>query len=119
MYIESVLLFPSYNEIVGYTGRSEERLMKQIIIRAWSFIFDHEISPLRHIPDFNVRHMVLQVLGWMWAVAFSVAVGSYTVLAISLVGHAVLFGAAAITVATYITAAKKPRSFMSLARQPS
>lgn len=91
--------------------------MKNPLIFAWNYIFDHEVSPLRHIPDFTVRHMVLQLLGWMWAIAFSVAVGSYTVLAVSLIGHAVLFGAAAITVATYATAARRPQTFLSLARR--
>lgn len=53
----------------------------------------------------------------MWAIAFSVAIGSYTFLAFSLIGHAVLLGAAAITVATYVTAAKQPRAFLTLARR--
>jgi hypothetical protein len=56
--------------------------------------------------------MVLQLLGWMWAIAFSVAIGSYTIFAVSLIGHAVLISAAAITVATYATAAKAPRLFV-------
>ena len=86
--------------------------MTKIIVFAWSFIFDHEASPLRHIPHLNTRHMVLQLLGWMWAIAFSIAVGSYTVLAASLVGHVVLIGAAAITVATYGVAAKRPNLFL-------
>jgi len=63
--------------------------MQKTISSAWSFLFDHEVSPLRHIPHFNTRHMVLQLLGWMWAVAFSVALGSYTVFAVSVIGHAV------------------------------
>lgn len=117
MSAQSVLISPPYNEVAASTGRQEESLVKKFIVYSWSYVFDHEVSPLRHIPDFNVRHMVLQVLGWMWAIAFSIAIGSYTVLAISLIGHAVLFGAAAITVATYIAAAKRPRSFLSLARQ--
>lgn len=91
--------------------------MKNPLIFAWNYIFDHDVSPLRHIPDFTVRHMVLQLLGWMWAIAFSVAVGSYTVLAVSLIGHAVLLGAAAITVATYATAARRPQTFLALARR--
>jgi hypothetical protein len=90
--------------------------MKNIVINAWSFIFDHEVSPLRHIPDFGVRHMVFQLLGWMWAIAFSVAIGSYVFLTISLIGHAVLIGAAAITVATYSTAIKRPNLFLALSR---
>ena len=87
--------------------------MRKVIVFAWGFIFDHRVSPLRHIPHLNTRHMVLQLLGWMWAIAFSIAIGSYTVFAASLIGHAVLLGAVAITVATYGTAAKRPSLFQT------
>lgn len=87
--------------------------MKKTIVSAWGFLFDHEVSPLRHIPHLNTRHMVLQLLGWMWALAFSIAVGSYTVFAASIVGHVVLVGAAAITVATYSAAASRPSVFLA------
>ena len=50
----------------------------------WGFVFNHEVSPLRHIPDVATRHYVLQALGLIWAVAFAVAAGSYTFLAIIL-----------------------------------
>lgn len=90
--------------------------MKNLTIAAWEFVFDHDASPLRHISDFSVRHMVFQMLGWMWAISFSVAIGSYTFMAFSLIGHAVLVSAAAITVATYTTAAKRPDIFKKLAR---
>jgi hypothetical protein len=85
--------------------------MRQQIVRGWNFIFNAEVSPLRHIPDVAVRHYVLQALALMWAVTFAVAIGSYTLLAASIIGHAVLIAAAAITVATYTTAAKKPTLF--------
>lgn len=78
----------------------------------WNFLFDHEVSPVRNIPDVAVRHYILQALGLMWAGAFSIAIGSYTVLAISVLGHTVLIAAAAITVATLTTAAKKPQVFI-------
>ena len=45
--------------------------MIKLIKHAWNFIFDHNVSPLRHIPDLSTRHYVLQALGFMWAVAFS------------------------------------------------
>jgi phage baseplate assembly protein gpV len=48
----------------------------------------------------------------MWVVSFGIALGSYTVLALSVLVHVVLIAAAAITVATYTTAAKKPHLFM-------
>ena len=87
--------------------------MQKFIATAWNFIFDHEVSPLRHIPNVATRHMILQVLGWMWAVAFAVAIGSYWIIPASLIGHAVLIAAAAITTATYTAAATKPALFKS------
>lgn len=85
--------------------------VKTSIVYAWNFLFDHSVSPLRHIPDVGVRHYVLQVLGLMWAVSFSVALGSYTILAASILGHTVLIAAAAVTVATFTVAAKRPKLF--------
>jgi len=85
--------------------------MRKMVAASWSFIFDHEVSPLRNIPDVPTRHMILQILGWMWAVAFATAIGSYALLPVSLIGHAILIAAAAITTATYTVAAKKPALF--------
>lgn len=86
--------------------------MQKMIAHAWNYIFDHEVSPLRHIPDVATRHMILQILGWMWAVAFAVAIGSYAMLPASLLAHSVLIAAAAITAATYTAAATKPSIFV-------
>ena len=88
------------------------RSLQNYIAYAWDFIFNHEVSPLRNIPDVAIRHYVLQALGLMWAVSFSLAIGSYTFLAWSVVGHTVLIAAAAITSATLTTAAKKPEIFI-------
>jgi hypothetical protein len=85
--------------------------MQKIIADSWNFIFDHEVSPLRNIPDVATRHMILQILGWMWACAFAVASGSYLLLPASLLGHAALIAAAATTTATYTAAAYKPEMF--------
>ena len=75
-------------------------------------MFDHKVSPLRHIPDVAIRHYVLQALGLMWAVASAVAAGSYTLFAVSAIGHTVLIAAAAITVATWTAATVKPDVFI-------
>ena len=87
------------------------RNITKAIVFMFNFIFDHEVSPLRNIPDAGVRHYILQILGAMWAVAFSIALGSYTVFAYSLIGHVVLIAAAAITVATWTAATAKPELF--------
>jgi hypothetical protein len=82
------------------------------VVYAWEFLFNHEVSPVRNIPDVAVRHNILQALGLMWAAAFSIAMGSYFVLAVSVLGHAVLIGAIAITVFTLTVASKKPQLFV-------
>src|SRR5512139_476865 len=87
--------------------------MQKFIAESWNFIFNHEVSPLRNIPDVATRHMILQILGWMWAVAFAVASVTYVLLPASLIGHAALIAAAAITTATYTAAACKPDLFAS------
>jgi hypothetical protein len=87
--------------------------MQKLIVDTWKFIFNHEVSPLRNIPDVGTRHMILQVLGWMWAVAFAVATGSYALLPASFIAHAILIAAAAITTATYTAAAYKPDVFVT------
>jgi hypothetical protein len=91
--------------------------MRQLISSAWIFIFDHERSPLRHIPDFGVRCMIFQMLGWMWALSFSLAIGSYTFMAVSMIGHIILVSAIAITAATYTAATKRPQAFLAIARR--
>jgi hypothetical protein len=86
--------------------------VRKVVVYCWDFVFNHEVSPLRHIPDVAIRHYVLQALGLMWAVAFAMAVGSYTFLAVSIIGHVVLFAAVAITVTTWTAATAKPDLFV-------
>ncbi len=93
--------------------------MRRFVVFCWNYVFNHEVNPLRHIPDIATRHMLLQVLGWMWAASFAIAIGSYSFLAISLLGHIVLIAAVAITVATYTTAELRPAAFgFASGRQP-
>ena len=85
---------------------------RKFVAYAWNYVFNHEVSPLRNIPDVAIRHYVLQALGLMWAVSFAIAIGSYTVLAVSVIGHTVLIAAAAITVATWTASTVKPGLFV-------
>jgi len=86
-------------------------ITRKIVVDSWNFIFNHEVSPLRHIPNVALRHHVLQILAFMWAISFSVAIGSYTFMAFSIIGHTFLIAAAAITVATWATATNRPEVF--------
>lgn len=82
------------------------------VLLAWNFVFNHEVSPVRNIPDIAIRHYILQALGLMWATSFSLAIGSYAGFVASAVGHTVLIAAAAVTVATLTSAATRPQLFM-------
>ena len=85
--------------------------MKRAITSVWNYLFNHQVSPLRNIKDVAIRHYVLQALGFMWAASFCIAIGSYTVMAASIIGHAVLISAVAITAATYTAATVRPDLF--------
>lgn len=86
--------------------------VRKFVVFGWNFVFNHEVSPLRHIPNVAIRHYVLQALGLMWAISFALATGSYTFMAVSVIGHTVLIAAAAITVATWTAATVRPELFL-------
>ena len=91
--------------------------IRRFVVFCWDFVFNHRVSPLRHIPDVAIRHYILQALGLMWAVAFTVATGSYTFMAVNVIGHTVLIAAAAITVMTWTAATVKPEMFVRSSAQ--
>ena len=69
---------------------------------------DSKRNPLSYIPDTNTRHMVMQVLAWMWCIIFAMSVGSITVFGISAIAHALLIGGIFITAGVFETAKRKP-----------
>ena len=88
-----------------------EQKMTKIVHDTWQLIMNHQRNPLKYIPDLNTRHMVMQVLAWMWCIVFSLYVGSFVVFGISAIAHVILLGAIAITVGTFETAKRKPQFF--------
>ena len=88
--------------------------MREFVYDSWNGVMDMDRNPLRHIPDLNTRHMVLQVLAWMWCIVFSMWVGSFWIMGASMIAHALILGAIVITVATFETAKRKPSFFLRL-----
>lgn len=87
-----------------------------MIKQTWALIMDSEKNPLRHIPDINTRHMVMQVLAWMWCIIFSMYIGSIAAFGISASVHALLIAGIFITLGTFETAKRRPQYFGSLGR---
>jgi len=86
------------------------------MIKLYSLIMDSKRNPLSYIPDTNTRHMVMQVLAWMWCIIFAMSVGSVTVFGISAIAHALLIAGVFITAGVFETARRKPNYFGGLGR---
>ena len=86
-------------------------VMKQYVYDMWSSVMNHNKNPLRHIPNTATRHMIMQVLAWMWCIVFGMIFGSWYIVGISLIGHLLFLGAVGITVATFETAKRRPNVF--------
>lgn len=72
---------------------------------------DYEKNPLSSIPSLATRHMIMQVLAWMWVIAFTIATGTWAFAGMNVIAHTVLIAAIVVTVATFETAKRKPNSF--------
>ena len=82
----------------------------------YKLIMDSKHNPLRNIPDMNTRHMIMQVLAWMWCIIFSMYLGSIVVFGISAMIHAIVIAGVFITVGVFETAKRRPQYFGGLGR---
>ena len=85
--------------------------MTKFIVDCWNTVMDHRINPLSNIPDMQTRHVVMQLLAWMWCIIFSLSVGSITVFSVSAIAHTLLIGGLILTVSTFETAKRRPQAF--------
>ena len=92
----------------------ESNKVRQFIYDSWNGIMNADVNPLKHIPDTNTRHMVLQVLAWMWCIVFSMYIGSVFVMGVTMIAHVIFLAAIVVTVATFETAKRKPSFFLRL-----
>ena len=79
--------------------------------RLYRLVMDSTVKPLSNITDLNTRHMIMQVLAWMWCIIFSFWVGSIVVFGISALVHAILLAGIFITVGVFETAKRRPQFF--------
>lgn len=85
--------------------------MKKFIVDNWNVVMDYEKNPLSNIPSLPVRHMVMQVLAWMWVIVFTITTGTWAYAGINAIAHIVLLAGIVATVATFETAKRSPQSF--------
>ena len=87
--------------------------MTSFIIDWWNVIMDSDKNPLSNIKDLRVRHMVMQILAWMWCIAFSSYFTSMWIFGITTLAHIFIIAAIAMTVAVFETAKTNPRFLMN------
>ena len=85
--------------------------MKNFIMNNWNLVMDHETNPLSSIPSLPVRHMIMQVLAWMWVIAFTIATGTWAYAGVNVIVHTALIAAVVMTVGVFETAKRKPSVF--------
>ncbi len=88
----------------------------KFIHSSWHLLMDSKHNPLSKIPDVNTRHLIMQVLAWMWCIIFSMYMGSIFVFGVSALVHAILIAGIFITVAVFETANRRPQYFGGLGR---
>ena len=86
------------------------------MIKLYKLIMDSKHNPLSNIPDTNTRHLIMQILAWMWCIIFSMWMGSIVVFGISAMAHALLIAGVFITAGVFETAKRKPQYFGGLGR---
>ena len=86
--------------------------MRQFVYDSWNSVMNAERNPLKHIPDLQTRHMILQILAWMWATTFALWMGSMWAFGISTIAHLIVIAAIVVTVSTFETAKRNPNFFL-------
>ena len=109
-----VLLLPFFKVERLLSDITNGRRLK--IVNLYNLVMDSRRNPLSYIPDTNTRHLVMQVLAWMWCIIFSMWMGSILVFGVSATIHAILLAGIFGTVGVFETAKRKPVYFGGLGR---
>jgi hypothetical protein len=88
-----------------------ENMMREYINDTWNSVMDANVNPLKNIPNLQVRHLIMQILAWMWVSVCSMYVGSIAFWGINAIAHTLLLAAIVITVGTFETAKRKHAVF--------
>ena len=112
--LKFVLLIPCFKAERMLSDIQKGRRIK--MMRLYHLVMDSRHNPLSNIPDTTTRHLVMQMLAWMWCIVFSMWVGSIVVFGISATVHAILLAGIFVTVGVFETAKRHPVHYGGLGR---
>lgn len=82
------------------------------IYDTYNQVFNHNVNPLRHIPDPMSRMFIMIVLAVMWSGAFAFYLGSLIYFGYSVWAHVVLLGMVFFTAAIFYDAERRGDSWL-------
>jgi len=109
-----VLLIPFFKLERMLSDTQNERRIA--MIKFYNLVMDSRHNPLSNIPDTTTRHLVMQMLAWMWCIVFSMWMGSIVVFGVSATVHAILLAGVFVTVGVFETAKRHPAHYGGLGR---
>ena len=80
--------------------------MKRFVANSWNVVMDSRYNPLRHL-DLASQHYIMQVLGWMWSMVFSLSFLSIFEFGLVWMVRLLLIDGACFTVAVFREAEKQ------------
>ncbi|MCB1842704.1 MAG: hypothetical protein KDI09_07060 [Halioglobus sp.] len=80
--------------------------MKELVLSSWDAVMDNRHNPLRHL-DLASQHFLMQALGWMWSMVFSLTFLSIFQFGITWFAHMFVVAGICITVAVFKEAEKR------------
>ena len=86
--------------------------MQKWVYDNWNLVMNVKYNPLKNIPDVHVRHLVMQILAWMWCITFSMYFSSMWVFGITAVAHVFVIAAIVFTVVTFQRVQNNPNFYL-------
>lgn len=78
----------------------------------YNSIMDHDINPLKNVPDPMSRFWIMTVLAWMWSITFGLSIGSVLFMGLSMAAHVMLLLMVFFTVGIFYDAEKENHSWL-------
>tara|TARA_B100001769_G_C21639791_1_gene357085 strand:- start:165 stop:461 length:297 start_codon:yes stop_codon:yes gene_type:complete len=84
----------------------------EILKKLWDLVMNPNTNPLKNISNLKVRHMLMQILAFMWSGVFSLyIIDSIYIFGFTAIAHALLIAAIFITTFVFYTAKNKPQIY--------
>ncbi len=85
--------------------------MKDHFVLTWNSVMDSRFNPLRNVP-LAARHWLMQVLGWMWSMIFSLSFLSIYAFGYVWVSHLLVIAGVFITISFFKAAEKREQKLL-------